>query len=60
MEAKCINDKIVRKIEASSPVEITWKKGQILIVNNHRVLHARGRSNVADPDRLLKRVLVGA
>jgi hypothetical protein len=37
---------------------IEWEPGLILILDNWRVLHARGRSNNSDDSRLLYRVLV--
>ena len=46
-------------IDTSPPVTIQWARGQLLVIDNHRMLHGRGGSNDDDRDRWLKRVLVG-
>lgn len=38
--------------------EIRWRKGNVLIVDNWRVLHGRSGANVSDPRRTLLRVYV--
>ena len=38
--------------------ELIWQQRNLLIVDNHRMLHARGDSPMPDEDRLLLRVLV--
>lgn len=42
-----------------SPVRIDWTPGDVLILDNHRVLHARGAASRPDQDRKIARVLVG-
>jgi L-asparagine oxygenase len=46
-------------IASSTPTPIEWVSGQLLVIDNHRMLHGRGGSNNDDRDRWLKRVLVG-
>lgn len=38
--------------------EVSWRKGNVLIIDNWRVLHGRSHSNVLDPHRTLMRVYV--
>jgi alpha-ketoglutarate-dependent taurine dioxygenase len=45
-------------ITSSTLATLGWESGQLLIIDNHRVLHGRGSSNKDDRDRWLKRVLV--
>jgi L-asparagine oxygenase len=45
-------------IAKSAPVEIQWTEGQLLIIDNCRVLHGRGGSKSDDRDRWLKRILI--
>jgi alpha-ketoglutarate-dependent taurine dioxygenase len=42
----------------STPTTIRWATRQLLILDNHRMLHGRGESTSDDRDRWLKRVLV--
>jgi alpha-ketoglutarate-dependent taurine dioxygenase len=46
-------------IALSAPATIAWASGQLLVIDNHRVLHGRGGSTNDDRDRWLKRILVG-
>jgi L-asparagine oxygenase len=39
-------------------ISIGWRHGDLLILDNHRVVHGRGSSETPDPDRHLRRVLV--
>jgi len=48
-----------RKLRTSCPIQVAWAKGLLLIIDNRRILHARGKTEEPDPDRLLGRVLVG-
>jgi len=45
-------------IENAIPFDVAWDVGDILIIDNYRLLHGRGRSTVPDDDRKLIRVLV--
>jgi hypothetical protein len=43
----------------SSYVEkIAWTEGRVVIIDNWRVLHARGRAETLDHDRILLRILI--
>jgi len=50
-----ILDDIMRKRDNKG---IYWEPCDLLIIDNHRMLHARGVSKVPDPDRHLKRVII--
>ena len=44
---------------AKAPVTtVRWRHEALLIVDNHRLFHARGASSVADPNRLHQKLLV--
>lgn len=49
---------IEAKIQESSTIRIDWGAGDLLAVDNHRVLHARGTAARPDLDRVLTRVLI--
>lgn len=46
-------------IEESRPVEIRWCQDMLLVLDNRRMLHARGAASAPDTDRILERVLIG-
>jgi Taurine catabolism dioxygenase TauD, TfdA family len=46
------------KIGTSEPINIQWRSGMVLIIDNWTVLHSRGLAATPDPDRLLARILV--
>lgn len=50
---------IERLIIASSRIAITWCSRSLLVINNFRMLHARGSSPRPDADRVLCRILIG-
>lgn len=50
---------IERLIVASSRIAITWCSNSLLVINNFRMLHARGSSSRPDTDRVLCRTLIG-
>jgi L-asparagine oxygenase len=45
-------------IAQAKQTEISWNKGDLLIVDNHRILHGRSTSQINDPDRRLLRILL--
>lgn len=45
-------------IASSRPIEIQWMPQRLLLLDNHRMLHGRGDSDVDDRGRWLKRILV--
>lgn len=51
----CVRSRISR----STPTYVHWASGKLLVMDNHRILHARGSAQRADTDRILKRILVG-
>jgi hypothetical protein len=46
------------KFSNSSPVEIKWNTGDLLLLNNWHMLHGRSESNRLDSDRELLRILI--
>ncbi len=58
--AKILLTTIRDQVERSPKIPIPWLSGDLLLLDNHRMLHSRGESSTPDPDRLLKRILVGA
>jgi alpha-ketoglutarate-dependent taurine dioxygenase len=57
--AQTEEETILDFISSSTPARITWASGQLLVIDNHRVLHGRGGSINDDRDRWLKRIMVG-
>jgi L-asparagine oxygenase len=51
---------ISRMIAKSRPDSIDWVSGLVLILDNHRMLHARSAGTGAPENRILERVLVRA
>jgi hypothetical protein len=49
---------IGRLLRSSTPKAIRWRVGGLLIVDNHRLLHARGTADEDDQDRVLARILI--
>jgi L-asparagine oxygenase len=46
-------------IEECPKTRIEWAPGDILILDNHRMLHARGTACTPDFDRVIRRALLG-
>jgi hypothetical protein len=57
--AKALLDTTLSSICTAATIDIWWSPKKLLIIDNHRMVHARGKPNAPDPDRVLKRVLVG-
>jgi hypothetical protein len=53
-----VGEFLQRAICEAPNMSIQWKLGQAMLVDNWRMLHARGESAVPDRDRLLERVLI--
>jgi len=49
---------VQRAIKASPVGEIAWRQGDLVLLDNWRSLHARGKATRPDRDRRLQRVLV--
>ena len=46
------------KITNAQVTEIHWRPGTLLVVDNYRLLHARGESQIQDPNRVHQKMLV--
>ena len=46
-------------ISSASPQKVSWSREALLVIDNKRMLHARGQAVNADQDRKLIRMLVG-
>jgi len=57
-EAFRVRDLVRALIRDSTIIPIQWRAGDLLVIDNLRLLHARGEARVADPDRVLARILV--
>jgi hypothetical protein len=50
---------VINTLEKNFPVEHhIWEKGDLLVLNNFKLLHSRGTSEVTDIDRILTRALI--
>lgn len=58
-EARELRNILVRKVETTPQLRIDWHAGDLLVIDNHRMVHARGAAKRDDEDRVLKRILVG-
>ncbi len=54
-----LKDQLDELIAASKRITITWARWSLVIIDNARMLHARGAASAADVDRVLIRILVG-
>lgn len=58
-EATSLKNWLIALIDITPTSEISWAPKCLLILDNHRMLHARGHSEIADEGRILKRILIG-
>lgn len=58
-EARELENLIARRIDRTVHKQIDWEPRSLLIIDNQRMVHARGKSNQADTSRVLKRILAG-
>ena len=58
-EARELEALIQRRISRSETTHISWAPGCLLIIDNRRMVHARGESKRPDANRALKRILIG-
>lgn len=42
-----------------APIQIDWTEGDLLVLDNGRILHARGSAYGSDCDRVIARILIG-
>lgn len=47
------------RIETTVETRNAWEPGTLLVIDNHRMVHARGEASRPDANRLLKRILIG-
>jgi L-asparagine oxygenase len=57
--AERVRDFVRDSIETSRSLAIEWSNGDVLVIDNARMLHARGAAISDDQDRVLARVLIG-
>ncbi len=50
---------IAERIEQEELIEVDWKPGRMLVIDNWRMLHGRASAQEEDGDRRMLRVLVG-
>jgi L-asparagine oxygenase len=58
-EAHELRKLIEARIRCSEQTHIEWEPGCLLIIDNRRMVHARGKSVRPDTSRVLKRMLIG-
>lgn len=58
-EARELEALIEDRISRSGQTQIDWQPDSLLIIDNRRMVHARGKSYRPDTSRVLKRMLVG-
>lgn len=58
-EARELEALIEVRISRSAQTQIDWQPESLLIIDNRRMVHARGKSNGPDTSRVLKRALMG-
>jgi hypothetical protein len=56
--AQDVRETVRASLGSSSKTKIQWNEGDLLIVDNLRLLHARGEAAHADEDRVLARILI--
>jgi hypothetical protein len=56
--ARLALDVVRTAIRRSISVDILWRADDLLVIDNRRLLHARGTSASPDPDRTLARILI--
>jgi L-asparagine oxygenase len=58
-EARELEALIELRISRSAQRQIDWEPECLLVLDNQRMVHARGKSNLLDSNRVLKRILIG-
>jgi L-asparagine oxygenase len=53
-----VRELVRENIEHSDTLEVRWRTHDLLVLDNHRMLHARGKSSLPDTDRVLARILI--
>lgn len=58
-EARELQALVENWIHRSETTQIFWEAECLLVIDNHRMVHARGKSERPDTNRVLKRILIG-
>jgi L-asparagine oxygenase len=58
-EARELEALIEFRLGRTPRTQIDWEPECLLIVDNHRMVHARGKGIRLDTNRVLKRILIG-
>jgi alpha-ketoglutarate-dependent taurine dioxygenase len=58
-EAQELKVLVEARISCSAQLRIEWQPECLLIIDNRRMVHARGKSSQPDKHRVLKRMLIG-
>jgi len=58
-EARELAALIESRIDKTEQEQIDWEPCSLLVIDNQRLVHARGRSGPIDTKRTLKRILIG-
>jgi L-asparagine oxygenase len=58
-EARELKALVEARISCSAQLRIEWQPECLLIIDNRRMMHARGKSSQPDKRRVLKRMLIG-
>jgi alpha-ketoglutarate-dependent taurine dioxygenase len=58
-EARELKVLVEARISCSAQLRIEWRPECLLIIDNRRMVHARGKSSRPDKRRVLKRMLIG-
>jgi alpha-ketoglutarate-dependent taurine dioxygenase len=54
-----LRQSIDEQIAKTQAITVNWSNGMTLIIDNRRMLHARGRASCPDKDRIISRMLIG-
>ena len=52
------NDIVARELQSQKLITIDWQANDLLVIDNYRMIHARGPSVTNDSDRHLERILI--
>ena len=55
-----LQEQIINYIETCPVTSVHWTPGKMLVMDNHRIVHARGKAHCSDRDRIIKRILIGS
>ncbi|MHC2256472.1 L-asparagine oxygenase [Bradyrhizobium embrapense] len=58
-EARELEALVEQRINCSEKTHVSWEPKCLLIIDNQRMVHARGSSARPDANRVLKRILIG-